>query len=79
MRTLPPDGPSVCTTGGSPTPPPGCSVPRAQLGTLEPHCQTLVDPDRSQRLLVCTAAPGSESHARLQLLSVVGSWNDRSH
>ncbi|MFF2514512.1 XRE family transcriptional regulator [Streptomyces sp. NPDC058086] len=61
---------------------PSCAPKRLQhpqLGTLELHCQTLVDPDQSQRLLVFTAAPGSESHARLQLLSVVGSWDDRSH
>ncbi|MET8638620.1 helix-turn-helix transcriptional regulator [Streptomyces sp. NPDC004096] len=44
-----------------------------QLGTLELHCQTLVDPDQSQRLLVFTAVPGTESHAGLQLLSAVGS------
>ncbi|MFD8005899.1 helix-turn-helix transcriptional regulator [Streptomyces mirabilis] len=61
---------------------PSCAPKRLQhpqLGTLELHCQTLVDPDQSQRLLVFTAAPGSESHARLQLLSVVGSWHDRSY
>ncbi|MDX3263295.1 helix-turn-helix transcriptional regulator [Streptomyces sp. MI02-2A] len=43
-----------------------------QLGTLELHCQTLVDPDRSQRLLVFTAAPGTENHTGLQLLAAVG-------
>jgi transcriptional regulator with XRE-family HTH domain len=43
-----------------------------QVGTLELHCQTLVDPDQSQRLLVYTAAPGTESHTSLQLLSVLG-------
>ncbi|MDX3074218.1 helix-turn-helix transcriptional regulator [Streptomyces sp. NPDC088354] len=42
-----------------------------QVGTLELHCQTLVDPDQSQRLLVYTAVPGTESHTSLQLLSVV--------
>lgn len=36
------------------------------------HCQTLLDPDQSHRLLVYTAIPGSESHERLQLLSVIG-------
>ncbi|MDO0930497.1 helix-turn-helix transcriptional regulator [Streptomyces sp. DG2A-72] len=44
-----------------------------QLGLLELHCQTLVDPDQAQRLQVFTAVPGTESHARLQLLSVLGS------
>ncbi|MFF3466657.1 helix-turn-helix transcriptional regulator [Streptomyces sp. NPDC001984] len=43
-----------------------------QLGRLELHCQTLVDPDQAQRLLVFTAVPGSESHERLQLLSALG-------
>ena len=42
------------------------------VGTLELSCQTLLDPEQSHRLLVYTAAPGTESHERLQLLSVVG-------
>ncbi|MFI5846082.1 helix-turn-helix transcriptional regulator [Catenuloplanes sp. NPDC051500] len=42
------------------------------LGRLDLHCQTLVDPDQSQTLLVFTAAPGTESHEKLQLLSAVG-------
>ncbi|MFD5721746.1 helix-turn-helix transcriptional regulator [Streptomyces sp. NPDC127036] len=44
-----------------------------QVGALELHCQTLVDPDQSQRLLVFTAEPGTESHANLEFLSVLGS------
>jgi transcriptional regulator with XRE-family HTH domain len=40
------------------------------VGRLELHCQTLLDPDQGLRLLVYTAAPGSESEARLQALSV---------
>ncbi|MFI5924879.1 helix-turn-helix transcriptional regulator [Micromonospora sp. NPDC051543] len=43
-----------------------------EVGPLELHCQTLVDPDRSQTLLVFTAVPGSESDERLRLLSVIG-------
>ncbi|MEU5657046.1 helix-turn-helix transcriptional regulator [Streptomyces sp. NPDC047737] len=43
-----------------------------ELGALELTCQTLLDPDQSHRLLVYTAAPGSESHEKLRLLSVVG-------
>jgi transcriptional regulator with XRE-family HTH domain len=42
------------------------------VGALELECQTLLDPDQSQRLLVFTAVPGSTSHERLQLLSVLG-------
>ncbi|WP_329084114.1 MULTISPECIES: helix-turn-helix transcriptional regulator [unclassified Streptosporangium] len=46
-----------------------------RLGLLELHCQTLVDPDQSQMLLVFTAVPGSESHEKLQLLPAVGERN----
>ncbi|MFJ8792464.1 helix-turn-helix transcriptional regulator [Streptomyces sp. NPDC102462] len=42
-----------------------------QIGTLELHCQTLVDPDQSQRLVVYTATPGTESHTSLRLLSLL--------
>lgn len=42
------------------------------VGLLELNCQTLVDPEQSHHLLVYTAAPGSESHDKLTLLSVVG-------
>ncbi|MEU3184381.1 helix-turn-helix transcriptional regulator [Streptomyces sp. NPDC006923] len=47
-------------------------IQHPQLGLLELHCQTLVDPDQSQALLVFTAVPGSESYGKLQLLSVIG-------
>lgn len=43
-----------------------------EVGRLELSCQTLLDPEQSHRLLVYTAAPGSESHERLQLLAVIG-------
>ncbi len=43
-----------------------------ELGTLELTCQTLLDPDHSHLLLVYTASPGTESHEKLQLLSVIG-------
>ncbi|HUQ54466.1 MAG TPA: helix-turn-helix transcriptional regulator [Lentzea sp.] len=42
------------------------------LGSLELQCQTLLDPEQSHILLVYTATPGSESHEKLQLLSVLG-------
>lgn len=42
------------------------------VGELELSCQTLVDPEQSHRLLVYTAVPGSASHEKLQLLSVIG-------
>lgn len=43
-----------------------------EVGSLELNCQILLDPDESHTLLVFTAAPGSESYEKLQLLSVVG-------
>ena len=42
------------------------------VGLLELHCQILQDPRQAHALLVYTAVPGSESHEKLQLLSVVG-------
>lgn len=42
------------------------------VGDLDLHCQTLLDPDQEQGLLVFTADPGTESHQRLQLLGVLG-------
>jgi transcriptional regulator with XRE-family HTH domain len=43
-----------------------------EVGALELACQTLLDPDQSHRLLVYTAAPGSESAEKLRLLAVIG-------
>lgn len=43
-----------------------------EVGALELHCQNLLDPQQSHSLLVYTAAPGSESYEKLQLLSVLG-------
>lgn len=43
-----------------------------EVGALELTCQRLVDPDQAHSLLVYTAIPGSESHDRLNLLSVIG-------
>jgi transcriptional regulator with XRE-family HTH domain len=43
-----------------------------ELGELELSCQTMLDPNQSHSLLVYTAAPGSESYEKLQLLSVIG-------
>lgn len=43
-----------------------------EVGLVELHGQTLLDPDQFQALTVFTAVPGTESHERLQLLSVVG-------
>lgn len=43
-----------------------------EVGRLEVQCQTLRDPDQSHLLLVYTATPGTESHEKLRLLSVLG-------
>ena len=43
-----------------------------EVGLLELDCQTLLDPEQSHCLLVYTAVPGSESHDKLRLLSVIG-------
>ncbi|WP_366146583.1 helix-turn-helix transcriptional regulator [uncultured Pseudokineococcus sp.] len=43
-----------------------------QLGRLQLHCQTLLDPDQSQSLLVFTATPGTEDAEKLALLAVLG-------
>ena len=43
-----------------------------EVGRLELNCQTLVDPHQAHRLMVYTAAPGSESHERLEVLAVIG-------
>ena len=43
-----------------------------QVGALQLHCQTLLDPEQSHLLLVYTAVPGTESYDKLQLLSVLG-------
>ncbi|GIH25763.1 DNA-binding protein [Acrocarpospora phusangensis] len=47
-------------------------VRHPQLGLLELHCQTLLDPDQSQLLVVYTATPGTESYDKLRLLSIIG-------
>ena len=43
-----------------------------EVGALELNCQRLVDPGQAHALLVYTAVPGSESHDKLHLLSVIG-------
>ena len=44
----------------------------AELGRIEVDCQVLFTEDRAQALLVMTTRPGTESHGKLQLLSVIG-------
>jgi transcriptional regulator with XRE-family HTH domain len=47
-------------------------IEHPEVGLLELHGQSLMDPDQSQTLMVFTAQPGSVSHDRLQSLSVLG-------
>ena len=44
-----------------------------ELGEIDVACQALFTEDQGQVLLVLTAAPGTESAEKLQLLSVIGS------
>ena len=50
----------------------------AELGVLEVYCQMLYDLDQDQALLIFTATPGSDSHDKLELLSVIGAQKLRS-
>ncbi|WZH51848.1 MAG: helix-turn-helix transcriptional regulator [Nocardioides alkalitolerans] len=49
-----------------------------EVGLVEVHCQTLYDAEQSQGLLVFTATPGTESHEKLRLLSVIGTQELRA-
>nr|WP_221376436.1 helix-turn-helix transcriptional regulator [Actinoplanes polyasparticus] len=44
-----------------------------EVGRIDLYCQTLLDPDQGQSLLIFTAAPGTESYDKLALLTVLGS------
>ncbi|MFF3750982.1 helix-turn-helix transcriptional regulator [Streptomyces sp. NPDC002018] len=46
-------------------------IEHPQVGTLELHGQSLLDPERSQTLMVFTAVPGSESEEKLHHLAAV--------
>ncbi|WP_446041546.1 helix-turn-helix transcriptional regulator [Streptomyces sp. SID1121] len=54
-------------------------VRTAELGVIEVYCQMLFDLDQDQALLIFTATPGSESHEKLQLLSVIGAQHLPTH
>ena len=43
-----------------------------EVGVMDMQCQFLIDPEQGQTLLVLTATPGTPSHERLRLLSVIG-------
>lgn len=43
-----------------------------EVGRLDLNCQVLLDPHQSHHLMVYTAEPGTESHEKLQMLTVIG-------
>lgn len=43
-----------------------------EVGTMDLHCQLLLDPDQAQSLLVLTATPGTQSYHNLHLLGTIG-------
>jgi transcriptional regulator with XRE-family HTH domain len=43
-----------------------------EVGRIDLYCQTLLDLDQGQSLLIFTATPGTESHDKLALLTVLG-------
>jgi transcriptional regulator with XRE-family HTH domain len=43
-----------------------------EVGAIDLHGQSLLEPDQSQRLMIFTAVPGSDSYEKLQLLNVIG-------
>lgn len=47
-------------------------VQHPEAGVMDVQCQILIDPEQGQTLLVFTATPGTESHERLRLLTVIG-------
>jgi hypothetical protein len=47
-------------------------IAHPQVGLLELDCQILTAENQTERLVVFTAAPGSEDAKRLEMLSVIG-------
>ncbi|WP_262061616.1 helix-turn-helix domain-containing protein [Streptomyces sp. STR69] len=44
----------------------------SELGRIDVDCQVMFADNRAQTLLIMTTRPGTESHGKLQLLSVIG-------
>jgi hypothetical protein len=45
-----------------------------EVGAITLFCQTALDVDRAQTLLVLTPTPGTDSAEKLRLLTVVGTY-----
>jgi hypothetical protein len=43
-----------------------------ELGRIDVDAQVMFTENRAQRLVVLTTRPGTESHSKLELLSVIG-------
>ena len=46
-----------------------------EVGDLTLYCQMAIDPDQLQTLLVFTATPGTDSAAKLRMLTVIGTYD----
>ncbi|MET0453843.1 MAG: helix-turn-helix transcriptional regulator [Mycobacterium sp.] len=49
-----------------------CRIAHRDLGTIDLHREMLCNGDRSQRIVVYLATPGTESQSKLELISVIG-------
>ena len=49
-----------------------------EVGDLTLYCQMAIDTDQLQTLLVFTATPGTDSAAKLRILTVIGSYDSAS-
>jgi hypothetical protein len=54
------------------------SIDHPVVGRFQVDCETLHIPERDQRLVLYTAAPGTPSHDALKLLKVIGTQDLRT-
>jgi hypothetical protein len=66
LKLSPAQRPGICVR------PPPATFRHPMVGTVTVHCDALDLADRDQRVVICTAAPGSPSEEALRLLSVIG-------
>ncbi|WP_123669546.1 helix-turn-helix transcriptional regulator [Actinocorallia herbida] len=53
------------------------TIRHPRVGTITLHCDSLLVPDRDQRVVLYTAAPGTPAHEALRLLRVIGAQDLR--